>query len=65
MRIIAGVGQCFSEEEAAERLGTSRWTLQRARRRREISYLLIGIRQIMYAESHLAEYLAGAERHRV
>jgi excisionase family DNA binding protein len=64
VRVIAGIGPCFTEEEAAARLGTSRWTLQRARQRGEISYFLIGIRQIVYAEAHLDEYLAGAERRR-
>lgn len=62
MRIITGFGQCYTEQEAATRLGTSRWTLQRLRQRGAISYLVIGARQVMYAEAHLTEYLMGAER---
>jgi excisionase family DNA binding protein len=45
----------FSEAEAAQRLGVSRLTLWRARRRGAIAYLRIG-RRVLYAPRHLEAF---------
>lgn len=55
------IGNCISEKEAAKRLGISRITLLRARCRGEISHFRFGAR-VVYAESHLTEFLAKNER---
>lgn len=51
----------FNEREAAQRIGVSRITLLRARKRGEIGYYRIGSR-VVYSESHIREFLAEAER---
>jgi excisionase family DNA binding protein len=54
------LGTCLGEKEAAHRLGISRVTLLRARRRGEISHFRFGAR-VVYAESHLSEFLTRKE----
>lgn len=53
--------ETFSEQNAAKVIGVSRLTLQRARRRGEISYYRVGTR-VLYAAQHIADYLASVER---
>jgi len=54
--------QNFTEAEAAEWLRTSRVTLQRIRRRGEISFSRIGGSRIIYTRQNLNDYVASRER---
>jgi excisionase family DNA binding protein len=51
----------LSESEAATRLGVSRMTLQRARKRGEIVFSKVG-RRVLYKTSSLLAFLARFER---
>jgi len=51
----------LSEEDAARRLGVSRWTLLRARRRGEVAHYRIGKRRVRYARHHLTAYCSRVE----
>jgi excisionase family DNA binding protein len=53
--------ETLSETNAAKMIGISRLTLQRARKRGEISYYRVGTR-VLYAAQHIADYLASVER---
>jgi excisionase family DNA binding protein len=53
--------ETLSEPNAAKVIGISRLTLQRARRRGEISFYRVGTR-VLYAPQHIADYLASVER---
>jgi excisionase family DNA binding protein len=55
--------ETLSESNAAKVIGVSRLTLQRARKRGEISYYQVGTR-ILYAPRHIADYLASVEKGR-
>jgi excisionase family DNA binding protein len=56
-----GLAENVSEKVAAKKLGVSRLTLHRARKRGEISFYRIGTR-VIYAECHLREFLRKRER---
>jgi excisionase family DNA binding protein len=51
----------FDEREAAQRIGVSRITLLRARKRGEIGYYRVGSR-VIYSEAHIRAILDDAER---
>lgn len=53
--------ETFSEKNAATVIGVSRLTLQRARKRGDISYYRVGTR-VLYSAKHIADYLASVER---
>lgn len=53
--------ETLSEQNAAKIIGVSRLTLQRARKRGNISYYRVGTR-VLYAAQHIADYLASVER---
>jgi excisionase family DNA binding protein len=57
---IAGV-ETLTETAAAQVLGVARITLQRLRKRGEISHFRIGAR-VLYSPEHLKDYLADVER---
>jgi helix-turn-helix protein len=52
---VVSIPALLTEQQAAEKLGISIYTLQRIRKRREISFISIG-RKAKYSEHHLAEY---------
>lgn len=51
----------FNEREAAQRIGVSRITLLRARKRGEIGFYRVGSR-VIYSEAHIRAFLDDAER---
>ena len=53
--------ETIDEDEAAERLGVSKITLQRARKRGEIACYRIGAR-VLYSPKHIQDYLSTVER---
>lgn len=55
--------ETLNEASAARVLGISRLTLQRARKRGDISHYRVGSR-VLYAPNQIADYLASVERKR-
>lgn len=54
-------GTNYSETQAAKRIGVSRITLLRARKRGEIGFYRVGSR-VIYSEAHIRAFLDDAER---
>ena len=55
------IAETIDEDEAAEMLGVSKITLQRARKRGEIACYRIGAR-VLYSPKHIQDYLSSVER---
>jgi excisionase family DNA binding protein len=58
--VTAGIPTILSEPTAAQLLGISNLTLQRARKRGEISFLQIG-RRVLYTGEQIVAYVASVE----
>ncbi len=54
--------ELLTEPQAAARLGVSRLTLYRLRKRRGIKFYRVGVRGVRYAPDHLRDYLASVEK---
>lgn len=53
--------ETLTEAEAAKLIGVSKVTLQRARKRGEVSYYRVGAR-VLYSMKHINDFLSGVER---